>query len=154
MILYRIASKTHSNDLSGTGAMLFGGRWNSKGLGMLYASETLSLATLETVVNLSSGKLDMGLMCVELKFPGTLPIKVIDEKVLPKNWNSYPYIPETVQMGSDFLRSDGLCLKVPSAIIPSEYNYLLNPKHQDFHKITIRDVHPMLIDNRLIGNQS
>jgi len=152
MILYRITSKAHSRDLLGTGAMLYGGRWNPKGLGMLYTSESLSLATLETVVNLSSGKLNLGLMCVEINFPSSLPISIINDRSLPTNWNSYPYIPETVKIGAGFLQANELCLKVPSAIIPTEYNYLLNPKHQNFNEIKIGDIRPIILDNRLTGS--
>ena len=118
---------------------------------MLYASESLSLAALETVVNLSSGKLDLGLMCVELEFPDHLPVETVELELLPPHWNSYPYISETVLIGSDFLKKGGLCFKVPSALIPSEFNYLLNPIHSEFDQISIRDIHPMILDKRLLG---
>ena len=53
-------------------------------------------------------------------------------------------------MGTNFLKSGGLCLKVPSAIVEQEYNYLLNPNHPDFEKIKLVDTRPILIDQRLV----
>ncbi len=150
MILHRITSKPHIRDLSGTGAMLHGGRWNAKGIRMLYTSGTLSLAALETVVNLSGNRLSQSLYCIELEFPGEFPISKIDN--LPADWNSYPYNSATVHIGNDFIKKNGLCLKVPSAIIPSEHNYLLNPIHDDFSKVKFLDFRPLILDKRLIQN--
>ncbi len=147
MVLHRITTKPYVNDLSGTGAMLYGGRWNKKGIRMLYASESLSLAVLETIANLSSSKLK-NLYCVELEFPDDLEIQTIEK--LPKQWNLYPYKRYTVEEGSHFVKQGGLSLKVPSAIVPTEYNFLLNPLHDDFYKIKVVDARPFLLDQRLI----
>ncbi len=148
MILHRITSKAYVRDLSGTGAMLHGGRWNSKGIRMLYTSGSLSLAALETVVNLSGNRLGQSLYCVELKFPDTLPITEIEK--LPKNWNVYPHTSDTVLIGNNFIKQNQLCLKVPSAIISSEYNYLLNPDHDHFTGVKFLDARPLILDKRLI----
>ncbi|MEQ9402084.1 MAG: RES family NAD+ phosphorylase [Cyclobacteriaceae bacterium] len=148
MILHRITSREHISDLSGTGAMLYGGRWNGKGVRMLYTSENLSLAALETVVNLSGTRLGQNLYCVELDFPDNL--QLAEPEKLPKNWNHYPFTSEAVLIGNEFIKKNGLCLKVPSAIIPSEYNYLLNPSHEDFLKIRTVDARPLILDKRLI----
>jgi len=150
MILHRITSKAHSRDLSGTGATLYGGRWNGKGVRMLYTSASLSLAALETVVNLSGNRLGQRLYCVELDFPDELPISEIAE--LSKNWNVYPHTSDTVLLGNEFIKKGELCLKVPSAIIPSEYNYLLNPTHDDFFKVRFLDTKPLILDKRPVQN--
>ena len=150
MILHRITSKAFVRDLSGTGASLYGGRWNSKGIRMLYTSGSLSLAALETVVNLSGSKLDQSLYCIELELPDDLLISEANN--LHKNWNSYPHGSATVQMGNNFIKKNDLCLKVPSAIIPSEYNFLLNPAHEDFLKVKFLDARPLMLDKRLIKN--
>lgn len=147
MILHRITTKPYINDLSGTGAMLYGGRWNKKGIRMLYTSESLSLAVLEVIANLSSSKLK-NLYCVELDFPDDLEIKTV--KKLPKQWNLFPYTGGTVKLGSRFIQQEDLCLKVPSAIIPIEHNYLLNPMHDDYHKIRVTDARPFLLDQRIM----
>lgn len=149
MILYRITSKAHIHDLSGTGAMLYGGRWNAKGNRMLYTSESLSLATLEIIANLSPDRLNRGFYCVGLNFPDHLKIATVGS--LPKNWSTFPYKPNTVALGNRFIHDDGLCLKVPSAIIPSEYNYLLDPTHRNFSEIKFIDTRPFILDKRLIG---
>ena len=147
MILYRITSKAYARDLSGTGAMQHGGRWNAKGIRMLYTSESISLAALEIIANLSGDKLTNNLFCVELEFPDELPIETIE--VLPKNWDTFPYGSETVAAGSDFITSDKLCMKVPSAIISQEHNYLLNPMHEDFMKVKFVDARPFILNRRL-----
>lgn len=152
MILHRITSKAYVRDLSGTGAMLYGGRWNSKGIRMLYTSASLSLAALETVVNLSGSKLDQSLFCIELELPDDLPISEVSG--LQENWNGYPHNSTTVEIGNNFIKKNGLCLKVPSAIIPSEYNYLLNPAHEDFLKVKFQDARPLMLDKRLIKTLS
>ncbi len=148
MILYRITSKAYARDLSGTGAMMNGGRWNPKGIRMLYTSQSLSLAALEVIVNLSGEKITKNLYCVELEFPDQLPIEELTQ--LPENWNAFPYSGETTEIGKAFIQSGRLCLKVPSAIIPSEYNYLLNPLHDDFMKVRFLDARPFILDKRLV----
>lgn len=148
MVLYRITTKAYIHDFSGTGAMLYGGRWNQKGNRLLYTSGTLSLAALEIIANLSPDRLGRSFFCVELDFPDDLAIIAVDN--LPENWNTYPYTADTVSIGTRFIKNNGLCLKVPSAIIPSEDNYLLNPLHDDFHKIKFIDARPFILDKRLV----
>lgn len=117
---------------------------------MLYTSGSLSLAALEIVVNLSSNYLDKSLYCAEIKFPKNLEITTLED--LPDNWNAFPYSDQTVSIGSKFIKDNGLCLKVPSAIIPTEYNYLLNPFHDDFQKVKFLDARPLILDKRLVSN--
>jgi RES domain-containing protein len=134
--------------MSGTGAMLFGGRWNKKGTRMLYTSESLSLAALEIIANLSSNKLSQNFYCVEIELPDNL--EIIEIEKLPNNWNAFPFSGSTPSIGSDFFTEGGFCLKVPSAIIPSEYNFLINPVHIAFDKLHIRDKRPLILDRRLV----
>ena len=117
---------------------------------MLYTSASLSLAALEIVVNLSSNNLDKSLFCTEIEFPENLEVTSLE--ALPDNWNAFPYSDQTVSIGSKFIEENGLCLKVPSAIIPTEYNYLLNPLHDDFHKVKFLDARPLILDKRLVRN--
>ena len=147
MILHRITTKPYINDLSGTGAMLYGGRWNTKGTRMLYTSESLSLAVLEIITNLSSSKLN-NLYCVELDFPDEFELETI--KKSPSQWHLFPYTNATPKAGTNFIKKGGLCLKVPSAIVPTEYNFLLNPLHDEFYKIRVVDARPFLLDQRLM----
>jgi len=147
MVLYRITSKAYARDLSGTGAMLHGGRWNAKGVRMLYTSQSLSLAALEVIANLPGDKLN-NLYCVELDFPDHLPVDTPGK--LPNNWNQFPFSSKTAEIGTNFIRSGGLCLRVPSAIIPTEFNYLLNPLHDAYREVKFLDARPMLFDQRLV----
>ena len=131
--------------------MLFGGRWNSKGVRMLYTSESLSLAALEVMAHLPGHKLS-NLYCVELELPDNLPVTEIDP--LPDQWNHYPYSASTVALGDQFIKANGLCLKVPSAMIFTEYNYLLNPAHDDFQRVKLIDSRPLMLDQRLIDKRA
>lgn len=148
MVLYRITTKAYIHDFSGTGAMLYGGRWNQKGSRLLYTSASLSLAALEIIANLSPDRLGRNFFCVELDFPDSLKITEVDN--LPEKWNTYPYTADTVSIGTRFTKNEGLCLKVPSAIIPSEYNYLFNPLHDNFHQVKLIDARHFILNKRLV----
>lgn len=148
MILYRISRKLHINDLSGTGAMLFGGRWNKKGVCALYTSQSVSLAVLESIANLSAEKIDSGLHIAEIQLPANA--KADEIQALPEEWNTYPHVAATVNYGTDFLKKGGFCLKVPSALVPTEFNYIVNPLHGDFSEIKIIDTRPLILDKRLM----
>ena len=149
MILFRLATRSHARDLSGTGAMLYGGRWNAKGLRMLYTSGNVSLATLEILANLSTPHLSKSFYIVEIDLPESLPIY---EPELPEDWNAFPHAQSTIDIGTQFLKSDEhVCMKVPSAIISTEYNYLLNPLHESFINVKILDIRPMILDQRLVS---
>ncbi|SMD38851.1 RES domain-containing protein [Reichenbachiella faecimaris] len=147
MIFFRITTKPYIHDLSGTGAMRYGGRWNPKGRRMLYTSESLSLAMLEVMANSSSNQIGKGFYCTELELPDQYNVGELT--VLPKGWNSYPFSNLTIDAGRQFLDGGGLCLKVPSSIVSSESNFLLNPLHDHFHHLKINEVKPLLFDQRL-----
>ena len=148
MIVYRLTSKIHARDLSGTGAMLFGGRWNNKGQRMLYTSASIALATLEVIANLSSAKINLNMYLVEIEVPDSMGIDTINE--LPDGWNGFPHSYKTVELGSSFLKEKrNPCLCVPSAIVPYEYNFLFNPLHDEFEALAIKDTRPFMIDQRL-----
>lgn len=149
MVIYRITSRAYARDLSGTGAMLFGGRWNPKGVRMLYTSESLSLAVLEVIANLSGGQLSNLLYAVRLELPDDLP--VFEPSNLPLDWQMFPHGAETVSAGQAFIKANKyVCMRVPSAIIPSEYNYLLNPMHELYDRVKYLDANPIMLDKRLI----
>lgn len=146
MIVFRIAARSYANDLSGRGASMYGGRWNPKGVPMLYTSATLSLAALELAVNLPPGRIPNFYQAVEISIPDKL-ITTVDE--LPAQWSGYPYVPATQRIGRQFIKSNELVLKVPSAVISTEYNYLINPNHPRINDVFIKDQRPFLFDSRL-----
>ncbi|MEP2275796.1 MAG: RES domain-containing protein [Reichenbachiella sp.] len=147
MILFRITTKPYIHDLSGTGAMRYGGRWNPKGRRMLYTSESHSLAMLEVMANCSSNQIGRGFYCTELELPDSIDIDELT--ALPEVWNSYPFTSSTIDAGRQFLDQGGVGLKVPSSIVSSEFNYLLNPQHDNFHHLKVKEVKPLLFDQRL-----
>ncbi len=146
MIVYRIAARAYAGDLSGRGASMYGGRWNPKGVGMVYTSATLSLAALELAVNLPPGRIPNHYQAVEIEIPDE-DITILHS--LPEQWNGFPYVPHTQQVGREFVKKDGFVLKVPSAVIPSEYNFLINPNHEKIGLIKIKDQRPFIFDSRL-----
>jgi len=136
MIVYRITGKAYSDDLSGTGAKLFGGRWNSKGVPALYTSGFISLTLLEMIVHASFKDFATELHLVHIQFPDTATIKDITLPKLKTNWTEDHEYSRFI--GDSFLDSkEQLLLKVPSALVPEEYNYVANPLHADFKKIKI-----------------
>jgi len=132
---------------SGEGARLFGGRWNSVGTSLVYTSESIALATLETCVHLYRETDLSGYWVFPVKFSSNL-VKQLD--LFPEGWDNDPILPQSMKAGDKWVREAPTpVLKVPSVIVPWEYNYLLNPDHPEFNKITIGKVKPFSIDTRL-----
>jgi RES domain-containing protein len=122
---------------SGEGARLYGGRWNSLGVPVVYVAESQSLAVLEVLVHLDAPALLDKYVFLETDFDASLVID-LDRSSLPKNWQFDP-IPEAIQAIGDrwVLSGDSAVLRVPSVLVPMESNFLLNPRHLDFGKIGI-----------------
>jgi RES domain-containing protein len=149
MIVFRIAKKRWVKDLSGVGAKITGGRWNPKGLPVLYCASTSSLAILEKLVNIDYDLLPDDLYIAELEIPNS-DIQKIAIKDLPKNWNEYPSPDELKHIGKEWIEEGKLfILEVPSAVNPTEVNYLINVKHPSLKKVKIKKTYPVTIDERL-----
>lgn len=149
MTIYRLVRSEYQDDLSGYGAFLYGGRWNNKGQYAVYAAEHISLAVLEIVVNYdrTTASLLPSYHLVELTVPDNEIIE-IDRAALKKAWHTD--MDYTRYIGDEFLQSKSdLVLKIPSAVIPEENNYLLNPGHKDFKKIIIEKSRRYGLDSRL-----
>lgn len=149
MIVYRLTSGAYMNDLSGTGAKLFGGRWNSTGNSVVYTTEHISLAVLEILVHIKTYNrpLDYYLVTIEIPESFNKPITIQPQKLKP-NWQDDANYGQSI--GDDFLASGkSLILKVPSAIIEEENNFLINPGHPDADKIKIRSTKKFIFDQRL-----
>lgn len=133
---------------TGEGARLYGGRWNLKGVPMVYTSATQSLAMLEMLVQ------DEPLRARYVMIPATLPkglkIERISYDQLPSNWRSLAAREQLQVLGTDWAkRRSSAVLAVPSAVIPSEANYLLNPAHTSFAKIAVGEPQDFVTDLRL-----
>jgi RES domain-containing protein len=134
----------------GKGARLFGGRWNSEGVAVVYTSSAASLAALELLVHLPRGNDLRSFVIFACTFNEDL-VDHVSRDHLPKDWHDYPPPEELQQLGDSWVLSgSSAVLRVPSVIIDSEFNYLLNPAHGDFGKIDIADPVPFSLDVRLL----
>ncbi len=150
MIVYRLAKERFKNYLSGKGAEIAGGRWNSKGVAVLYTSESRALCTTEIAVHTPLGILPDDFYLITIDIPDNIEIKEIKVTQLPENWKNIPHINDTQQTGNKFIKEKKfLVLKVPSAVVQGDYNYLLNPAHKDFEKIKIKKTEKFEFDKRL-----
>jgi RES domain-containing protein len=148
MKVYRISKCKFINDLTGTGAALYGGRWNSKGTYLLYTAASSSLAMLESVVHLSNLPAP-GYCLISLDVPEQ-NIETVDPAKLPNQWNQHPPPAILRKIGDRFVKEGkALALKVPSAINEDEFNYLLNPKHPEFYKVKLVRKKEIAFDDRL-----
>lgn len=150
MIVYRLSKKEYINDISGYGSERNGGRWNEKGRPALYTASSRALAVLEVAVHVPFGIMPINYYMATIEVPddaNILEIKIAD---LPNNWNSNPIIKATQFIGEDFLKENKhLILKVPSASVGGDYNYIINPAHPDFKTVTIKHTEPFEFDSRL-----
>jgi RES domain-containing protein len=147
MTLYRFSNENFGVDLKGEGARLHGGRWNSKGLPVVYASITISLSLLELVIHSASYEEIKSHLLMKIEMPDHFFTSLADLALKAKWLNDPDY---SRFIGDSFLRSKkSLLLKVPSAIIPEEYNILINPLHPDIKKIKIIKASPFQFDSRL-----
>jgi RES domain-containing protein len=150
MNVYRLSKEKYRNDLSGKGAELAGGRWNSKGRPMVYSSESISLCTAEAAVHLPLILIPRDYYLITIDIPDMLPVDEVQLSDLSPNWRWEPPASFTQVRGDRFLPDANFCiLKVPSAVIPADHNYLLNPAHKDFSKISIAFTEPYVFDDRL-----
>lgn len=150
MILYRITKCNYAADLSGTGARLYGGRWNSEGKPMLYLVSSRSLAVLEVLVHLDPLIIPGNYCLAEIEVPDSKIITVEAEQ-LPEDWRDISGPVILRQLGDAFLKKhEYLLMKVPSSIVPAEYNYLLNPLHPDAFEVKLLKREPFSFDRRLI----
>lgn len=139
MKVYRISKTLYAHDLEGTGSKLYGGRWNAVGTPCIYTSESRALAVLEYAVNVNIDMIPRRLsLCVfeidEKK------IQSVQLKDLPGNWIATPASSSTMEFGSAILASGCAVLKIPSIIVPEEFNYILNPLVvNNFELLEVRD---------------
>jgi RES domain-containing protein len=150
MEVFRLSRKKYSTKLSGKGAALKGARWNSPGIEIIYTASNKSLAMAEVAVHLTLATLPSDYMMSTIFIPDYFEIKVVQEKELPKNWNSFPYQLTTQKFGDQFIIEKKYCLlKIPSAITKGDFNILINPNHPEFKKIKIMDSQPFPFDKRI-----
>lgn len=147
MIVYRLSKGQYANDLSGKGAELVGGRWNSRGNAMLYTSQSIALCVTEIAVHVPLGILPKDYQLIHIEIPDE---DLLEMKRLPKDWQSFPHSNSTQMIGDKFLKEHKhLVFKVPSAAVQGEFNFLINPRHKNFNQIKIVKLEDFNFDERL-----
>lgn len=151
MKVYRITSTLYSKDMSGKGAALYGGRWNEKEWPMLYTSSSRALCILELIVHSKEMLMYNNFSMLEIEIPEGEGLGVIMKaQQLPKKWNQQQII--TQEIGTKFLKTGKhLYMKVPSVIVPEEYNIVINPLHVRREDLKISLVEAYSLDERLLN---
>jgi RES domain-containing protein len=148
MVVYRITGHKYSKDLTGIGAAQFGGRWNKKGTAVIYTGESKEIALLETIAH-TPPMLVPELHILTIEIPDN-SITEITIKELPKNWIDYPAPTILSEIAEKWIKKgESIALKVPSCIIHSAHNYILNSRHPDFKNIKVIEHRNFHFDSRL-----
>lgn len=135
--------------MRGEGASLTGGRWNSKGVRVIYASESLALALLEIMAN-ARRTIPPGKEFFTIDVPDDVRVEVLRSHDLPARWMSAPAPRRIQEIGDEWIRKvRSVALIVPSAIVPHERNALLNPAHPDFRRLIVGTPQRIPVDKRL-----
>jgi RES domain-containing protein len=148
---FRIVKARHAaRAFDGEGARRHGGRWTSPGVAAVYLAESAALAVLEVLVHLESSALLPSYVLIEARFPER-KVESLDPRRLPAGWSDSPPPLALRALGDAWLREGrSALLRVPSAVVPSEWNYLLNPAHPGFGAVRIGSARAFILDPRLL----
>ena len=151
MRVYRlIRARWVSQALTGEGARRYGSRWNPKGVPMVYTASTLSLAALEALVHFAIDTAPLDYVALTIRVPDDA-VERVAANTLPAGWNAMAAPAACQELGARWAaQAQSLGLAVPSAVVPSENNILLNPLHPDFPKVALEKREPFLFDSRLL----
>lgn len=148
MNLYRLTKAKYADNLAGTGGAFAGGRWHNEGTPILYTSSAISLSMLEVLGHWR--KTPIGSVLVTLEVPVNATMLTLNADDLPENWQTIPYLQELRDLGSNWINNaQQWILKVPSTHSPTEFNYLLNPRHPEHEALKLVSVEPHPFDPRL-----
>lgn len=152
--LFRISKSQYINDLSGMGARIYGGRWNSPGYPVIYSSGSRSLAALEFLVHTPMMLAPDNLSIVEIQVKKNVKRLAVNEDELPSHWRDTPAPEQLAALGSEWLKSQlSLLLEVPSVVVEKEVNILINPMHPDMKFVKIAKVERFSFDPRLFDRR-
>lgn len=151
--VYRILRKPFAKTpFDGEGAYRYGGRWSSPGTRIAYTAEHLSLAMVEYFVHIEGGDPPKDLVVAAADVPDSVSRTVLTPRDLPAHWRQVPAPPALAAIGDSFAASrKSAILIAPSALVPTESNWLINPLHPDFAKIKLRPLEPFHYDARFFG---
>jgi RES domain-containing protein len=156
MRIWRICRKPFARTpLDGRGGLVAEGRWHTPRRLVVYASESLALASLEVLVHCDIDLLPSDLMAIEIEVPSGLPVHELKTDDLPRVWRKHP-APRTLQEAGNRWLDEGssALLRVPSALVPPESNYLINPLHPAFGEIQVLRRFKFTFDPRLTVRKS
>ncbi|MCD6543595.1 MAG: RES family NAD+ phosphorylase [Flavobacteriaceae bacterium] len=152
MQVYRLSKEKYADQLSGIGASKSGNRWNSKGTEIIYCASSRALAMAEVSVHISLTALPKDFVMMEIFIPDFIKIQSVGENDLFDRWNDFPHNYRTQKIGDFFIMKNEYCiLKVPSAVVKGDFNYLLNPYHVDFKKVKIMNFYKFPFDARFFS---
>lgn len=150
LVVWRLcAEKYASTALDGEGARLYGGRWSPRGIRVNYTAESRALAVVEVLAQVDDRArlVDLRWVLVSAEFSETLVEK---PSRYPADWRQFPRTMTTQAFGESWATdARTVALRVPSAVVPGEFNYLLNPAHPDFSRVKIAKPEPFTFDPRL-----
>jgi RES domain-containing protein len=150
MRVWRIARLVYPQ-LDGEGARINGARWNSPGMPVVYTAGSLALAIVELLVHTDPDLIPDGLTAFEIDVPAAVTLHSLNAGELPPGWDDQDDLTSAREVGDEWLRSSRSCvLAVPSAIVPEEVNFLINPAHPDASTITVISTRPFAFDPRLL----
>jgi RES domain-containing protein len=148
---WRIVDDRYADDVfSGEGARLHKGRWHSAGTRLVYTCSSVSLASLELLVRVPRAQRLPNMVIASCTFPDIV-LEELDHGLLPANWSNHPPPPELQQIGTQWVAERrSAVLAVPSAVTLEEFNYLINPEHEDFGSVETSLARPFRLDLRLL----
>ena len=147
MLVYRITKAIYADRLVASGGAA---RWNSRGQFVIYTAASRALACLENVVHRSGEGLNDLFRVMIIEIPDDLSTETIAPESLPTDWTNFQQYDYCQQLGGDWLRrSQSPVLRVPSAIIVNEWNYLINPAHPQFGQVSLLRTEPFTFDPRI-----
>jgi len=149
MRVYRVAKSRYIHDLSGEGSRLYGSRWASPGVPVLYTSESRALAILEFCVHMLPNFVPANVALATLEIPDTIIPFDVDPITLPASWTDYPPAADIQAVGSNLFASGHPVLRVPSVIVPHEFNFAINTDHPGLDPIGLISVEDFPLDKRL-----
>jgi len=145
MVLWRV-SRHH--DLSGTGGLQAPGRWHERGMRVIYLADTPAGALLEACVHTSAGDVPPRYTLLAISVTEDVSTEVVEAGALPADWINKVEV--TRGIGSAWLHSRrSALLRVPSALVPAAFNFVLNPLHADAEQLSIKSTYAYPFDPRI-----
>jgi len=151
IVAWRLTKARHATiAFDGEGGRLEGGRWNPRGISVVYLSDHPALAALEAFIHLKSAAIKIKFLMYRVEIPIEVPVLELAVADLPAGWRNEPPSPETMAVGEKWIQEGkATVLKVPSVLVPAAANLVLNPRHPDASKVQIGQAEKFSFDPRM-----